>query len=84
MNNIKLIRFKDYAKGKRVAVIGIGISNRPLIKWLNAIGMDIVACDKLSEDDVKNVEHDIQKMLDDYIGNIDAALAQKEKDIMQV
>ncbi|MCR5528434.1 MAG: UDP-N-acetylmuramoyl-L-alanine--D-glutamate ligase [Saccharofermentans sp.] len=51
MNNIKLIRFKDYAKGKRVAVIGIGISNRPLIKWLNAIGMDIVACDKLSEDD---------------------------------
>lgn len=51
MNNIKLIRFKDYAKGKRVAVIGVGISNRPLIKWLNAIGMDIVACDKLSEDD---------------------------------
>ncbi len=51
MNNIKLIRFKDYAKGKRVAVIGIGISNRPLIKWLNAIGMDIIACDKLSEDD---------------------------------
>lgn len=40
--------------------------------------------DKLSEDDVKNVEHDIQKMLDDYIGNVDAALAQKEKDIMTI
>ena len=51
MDNIKLIRFKDYAKGKRVAVIGIGISNRPLIKWLNAIGMDIVACDRLEEND---------------------------------
>ena len=40
--------------------------------------------DKLSEDDVKNVEHDIQKMLDDYIGNIDSALNQKEKDIMTI
>lgn len=51
MDNMKLIRFKDYAKGKRVAVIGIGISNRPLIKWLNAIGMDIVAFDRLEEND---------------------------------
>ena len=40
--------------------------------------------DKLSEDDVKNVEHDIQKILDDYTGNVDAALAQKEKDIMTI
>lgn len=40
--------------------------------------------DKLSEDDVKNVEHDIQKMLDDYISNVDTALAQKEKDIMTI
>ena len=40
--------------------------------------------DKLSEDDVKNVEHDVQKMLDDYIGNIDSALAQKEKDILTI
>ena len=40
--------------------------------------------DKLSEDDVKNVEHDIQKILDDYVGNVDAALAQKEKDIMTI
>ena len=40
--------------------------------------------DKLSEDDVKNVEHDVQKMLDDYIGNVDSALAQKEKDILTI
>ncbi len=39
---------------------------------------------KLSEDDVKNVEGDIQKMLDDYIGNVDTILAQKEKDIMTI
>lgn len=40
--------------------------------------------DKISEDDVKNVEHDVQKILDDYVSNIDAALAQKEKDIMTI
>ena len=39
---------------------------------------------KLSEDDIKNVESDIQKMLDDYIGNVDNILAQKEKDIMTI
>ena len=39
---------------------------------------------KLSEDDVKNIESDIQKMLDDYIGNLDNILAQKEKDIMTI
>ena len=38
--------------------------------------------EKISEDDVKNVEHDVQKILDDYIANVDTALAQKEKDIM--
>ncbi len=40
--------------------------------------------EKISEDDVKNVEHDIQKILDDYIANVDTALNQKEKDIMTI
>ncbi|MCQ2381786.1 MAG: ribosome recycling factor [Clostridia bacterium] len=42
----------------------------------------ISVAEKISEDEVKNVEHDIQKMLDDYIGNVDSSLSQKEKDIM--
>ena len=40
--------------------------------------------EKISEDDVKNVEHDVQKILDDYIASVDAALSQKEKDIMTI
>ncbi len=40
--------------------------------------------EKISEDDVKNVEHDVQKILDDYIANVDTALNQKEKDIMTI
>lgn len=33
-------------KGKRVAVIGIGVSNRPLLQLLLSAGIDVTACDK--------------------------------------
>ena len=33
-------------KGKRVAVIGVGVSNRPLIRLLRGAGIDVTACDK--------------------------------------
>ncbi len=60
--------------------VGMRNERRDAMDQLKKIGNT----DKLSEDDVKNVEHDIQKMLDDYIGNVDASLAQKEKDIMTI
>ena len=33
-------------KGKKIAVLGIGVSNRPLIKLLLDAGLDVTACDK--------------------------------------
>ena len=39
----------DYIKtlqGKRVAVVGIGVSNRPLIERLARGGISVIACDK--------------------------------------
>lgn len=39
-------RFKEFIKGKRVAVVGVGISNRPLIKKLLEYGADVTAFDK--------------------------------------
>ena len=33
-------------KGKRVAVIGIGVSNTPLLRLLAGAGVDVTACDK--------------------------------------
>ena len=35
-------------KGKRIAVIGIGVSNTPLIRLLLSCGCDVTACDKRS------------------------------------
>ena len=44
--SMNLTEFKNYIKGKNVAVIGIGRSNMPLIELLNKYGAVITACDK--------------------------------------
>lgn len=49
--NKKLEDFLRFIKGKKAAVIGVGISNRPLICWLKKIGVEVMAFDRLSEDD---------------------------------
>lgn len=48
MNN-KLDTFKESIKGKKVAVIGIGVSNKPLIQMLLSYGASVTACDKRDE-----------------------------------
>ena len=49
--NLKLKNFKETIKDKKVAVLGLGISNRPLIKYLNKISVeDITGFDRMQED----------------------------------
>ncbi len=43
--------FKEWIRNKRVAVLGIGISNRPLIRYIHGLGADITAFDILDADD---------------------------------
>ncbi|KMT22351.1 UDP-N-acetylmuramoyl-L-alanine--D-glutamate ligase [Clostridium cylindrosporum] len=38
--------FKKFIKGKKVAVVGIGVSNTPLVKFLIELGANIIACDR--------------------------------------
>ena len=40
--------------------------------------------DRVSEDEVKHAEKDLQKVHDDYIGKIDALIKGKEAEIMEV
>ena len=42
----KFQSFKKYVKDKNITVIGIGISNLPLIKLLAGCGASVTACDK--------------------------------------
>ena len=52
MNN-KLEQFKKDIRSKKVAVLGIGISNTPLIRYLGDLGVEITAFDRSDESDLK-------------------------------
>lgn len=39
---------------------------------------------EITEDDMKNLEKDIQKLTDKFCDNVDAAVADKEKEIMSI
>ena len=42
-------RFDAYfngLKGKRIAVLGLGVSNRPLVRLLLGYGCDVTGCDR--------------------------------------
>lgn len=48
----KLDEFKTGVKDKDITVIGIGISNLPLIKYLAELGAHVTACDRRTKDDL--------------------------------
>lgn len=50
--NQKLSNYKNYIRNKKVAVLGIGISNTPLIKYLAAMDVEVTAFDKSEEKDL--------------------------------
>ena len=52
--------FKKYIKGKNVAVVGIGVSNRPLINFLVELGAKVSAFDKKTEKELGNVVTDLK------------------------
>ncbi len=54
MNN-KINAFKQSIKGKKIAVLGIGVSNTPLIKYLSTMGVKLSAFDKTDKEKLKAV-----------------------------
>lgn len=65
-------------KGKRVAVIGLGISNRPLVKMLLEHGISVLCCDKTPRDKLLPEVLELEKMGaqlklgEDYLDGIEA------------
>ena len=47
--------YRVYIKDKKVAVLGIGVSNTPLIKFLKSMNVDITAFDKAEYENLKPV-----------------------------
>ena len=56
--NEKLNKFKREIYGKKVAVIGMGVSNIPLIDYLTNLGTDITVFDKRTEDKLDKAKYD--------------------------
>ena len=54
--------YLDTLKGKRVAVIGIGVSNQPLLALLLEAGIDVTACDKKDRAALGTMGDDLEKM----------------------
>ena len=83
-----LHEYVDMIKNKTIAVIGIGVSNMPLIELLIEHGCDVTACDKRS---LEQMGKDGQKLLDmgvklklgeDYLEGLDQQLIFRTPGLM--
>lgn len=63
MNNTKLEEFNNSLKNKRVAVIGLGVSNKPLIEYLYNLQAEITVFDNKEEE---KIDAEILKQLEKY------------------
>ncbi len=53
--NLKLQQFKKDIAGKKVAVLGLGVSNTPLVRYLADLGVDITVFDRAEEAELGEV-----------------------------
>ena len=70
----KLEQFKD----KRIAVLGLGVSNRPLVKMLLAAGCNVTGCDRVAREKTDAEVLELEKLGctlslgDSYLDNVEA------------
>ena len=66
-------------RGKRVAVVGIGVSNTPLIKMLLRSGVEVSACDKRVREDFAGRAEELESLGavlylgEDYLEHLEGA-----------
>ncbi len=83
MINKNLLNFERDIKNKKVTVVGIGVSNLPLIKYLCELGADVTACDKRTKEKLGNTADELLSLGvklnlgEDYLSNIDAQVIFK-------
>lgn len=63
INNSKLEEFNNSLKNKKVAIIGLGVSNKPLLKYLYDLQANITVFDKR---EAEKIDADILKQVDEY------------------
>lgn len=72
----KISEFKEKMRGSNITVLGIGISNLPLIKYLTELGAKVNARDKRTRDDMGEVCNELEEigvtltLGDDYLKDL--------------
>ena len=72
-----LKEYMDSLKGKRVAVIGLGVSNTPLVEKLLDAGVSVLACDKRDREDFDGLIESLERrglkaaLGPDYLAHLD-------------
>ena len=72
-----LQEYLNSLKDRSVAVIGIGVSNTPLIRLLLQNGIDVTACDKRTRADLGTLAHELEQggaklqLGEDYLEGLD-------------
>lgn len=73
-----LREYVDSIRNKRVAVIGIGVSNTPLLDMLLAEGIRVTACDKRTREQMEQQAEELERrgctlhLGEDYLKGLDA------------
>lgn len=68
--------FKEFIKGKKTAVVGLGVSNRPLIDFLLELGAKVSGFDKKDESQFKDLAEELRNkgvnlvLGNDYLENL--------------
>jgi len=62
LNSSKFDAFKKFVNGKNISVVGIGISNLPLIKFLCENGATVTACDKKTVSELGNTADELTSL----------------------
>ena len=89
MNN-KLQEYLESQRGRRIAVLGIGVSNTPLIRLFAEGGCDVIACDKKSREDLGPLADTLEslgvtlRLGQDYLEGLEADLVFRSPGIRPV
>lgn len=75
--DMTITEYMTSLKHKRVAVIGIGVSNTPLIRMLLRADIDVTACDKSERQDLGEIADELEslgahlQLGEDYLRDLD-------------
>ena len=54
-------------KGKKIAVLGLGVSNRPLVRMLLGYGCNVLGCDRTPRENLEEEVLDLERLAANFM-----------------